>query len=446
MFNFFKKKEKRDVKTTLSAISEFLGMNGGSVQGDNAFKLVPVYSCIRYLADSIGMTTLTLYKKDKEDNRSESTTHPLAKWIKEPQQNTTMMNWFQAISGQLVGYGNAYALIVRDKRYQMTETVFVPTSSVSHQIANDGTVIYQLTINNKAYTVHPEDILHFKGISLDGNFGVSPIAYHRATLERSNSESDFGKKYYDNASSVGGVVTHPSRLTKEALADLRKNFSEQYGGVNNTGKTIILSEGMKYDRIEMISPTDANYVASKNLTDKDIANIFRVPIVLLNSTEASTYANVENLNLYFQMYSLNPLYRTIEQELNLKLTNESSKNHYFEFNPESLMNSTSTQKMEQLDKGIKGSFMTPNEARKRINMNPISGGDDLFIPLNSVPFSKYDSVMIDENAPSSTPKVAGQDNQNEEDRNSYIELEKRYNALSSKMGRLEKAIKNTSEK
>lgn len=448
MFNIFKKKEpSKEERSSLAEFAQLFGLGGNSVQGDGALKLVPVYTCIRYLADSIGMTTLSLYKKDKNDNRELSRTHPLNNLIQNPQSNMTTINWFQAMIGQYAGFGNAYAVISRNRDHTVKELIFVPSSNVSHQITTNGELAYHISLNNKSFTLYAEDMIHLKGWSLDGYTGISPIATHRQTLERSASESTFGKKYYDNASSVGGVVSHPSKLNKETIKELKEQIQQQYGGVDNSGKTMILTEGMKYDRIEMISPTDANYVASRNMSDKEIANIFRVPVILLNDTESATYANVENLNLYFQMYSLNPIYKTIEQEFNLKLISASNKNHYFEFNPESLLNSNSTQKTERLDKGIKGGFLTPNEARKQLNLNPLEGCDDVYIPLNYVPASKYEEVMIDDSTASTpVPKVAGQDDLTDETKANNQELEKRYNSLSSKMGRLEKTLKKISEK
>jgi len=440
MFDFFKKRNKTEERSTLATVAEILGIRTNSVQGNDALRLVPVYSCIRYLSDAVGMTNLSLYKKDKEDNRSQNFTHPLAKWISEPQSNTTTINWFQSIMGQLSGFGNAYAVIVRNNDYTVKETIFIPSMNVSHQITINGELSYTITLNNKTFNLFAEDVLHFKGLSLDGKVGISPIAYHRSTLERSSSESAFGKNFYDNASNVGGVVTHPAKLNKETLKLLKEAISSEYGGVGNSGKTMILSEGMTYNRIEMISPTDANYVASKQMSDNDIANIFRVPVTLLNNTEASTYANVENLNVYFQMYSLNPYYKTIEQELKMKLISKSSRDFFFEYDTDSLMNSTSTQKMERLDKGIKGSIFSPNEARKRLNLNPIEGMDDILIPLNLVPLSKYDDVMMGNNT--MTPNNAGQDKkeENEEDRSSYSSLEKKFNNLSTQLGRLQKEV------
>lgn len=447
MFNFFKRKEKQESRSVASSFASLFGLSGSSsTQGNNALKLTPVYSSIRYLADTVGMTQLVLYRKDKDDNRFVSTSHPLLNILKTPQKDTTFINWFQSIICQTVGFGNGYAVISRDKFRKVEELIFVPSSSVSHQLADNGDLIYHITLNNKNYSLYAEDVIHLKGMSLDGKIGISPISYHNHTLDRSYNESDFSKQYYENASNIGSVLEHPSKLNKDTIKDLKENLNKEYGGTANTGKTLILSEGMTYKRMELISPTDANYVASKDLTDKDIANIFRVPVVLLNNTEAATYANVENLNIYFQMYSLNPLYRMIEQEFNQKLISPASKNHYFEFNPESLMNANSTQKTERLDKGIKGSFLTPNEARRQLNLNAVNGGDDLFIPLNYVPFSKYDEVMIDEDAPTATPKVASQDDLTDETKSKDTDLEKRYASLSSKLGRLEKTLKTIAEK
>lgn len=444
MFDFLKRNNKKETSTETRSAAGWKSLFGGitgDVTGNGAYRLVPVYSCIRLLADSVAMTDIKIYTKDKDDNRSLASTHPLNKVLVEPQENKTFYNWAQDIVGQLQGFGNAYAVISRNKDYTVKELIFVPTQNVIITRLTNGEYYYKISLPNstKSIDVWYEDILHFRNMSLDGISGISPISQHQHTLERAYGESDYSKSFYDNAANIGGVVKHPSKLSKEAIEQIKTAFSDAYGGTSNAGKTAVLAEGMSYEQFKLVSPADAEYIQSKKLTDSDIANIFRVPVVLLNSTEASTYANVENLNVYFQMYSLSPIYKCMVQQMNLKLISPSKQGKvYFEFDPESLLTATSKQKMEALDRGIKGSFLTPNEARRKLNLNPIDGLDDVFIPLNMTPSDKFDDVMMDGGAESQKPNVSSDDS---EDRN-LESLEKRYNKLATEFGRIKKKLDN----
>lgn len=443
MFSFSKlftrSKDSTEYRSADSWKSIF-GLSTTRVGGQNAYKLVTVYSCIRLLADSVAMTELHLFERGKDDNRKRATTHPLLRILREPQENRTFFNWIQDVVGQLQGFGNAYAVIVRNSDFTVKELIFIPSERVSTVVDNTGELVYTLQLpNRKSVTLYSEDILHFRNMSFDGNIGISPISYHSNTLQRSYSEADYSKQYYENATQIGGVVSHPNKLGKEAIDQIKSAFSSAYGGTENAGKTAVLAEGMTYTPFSPISPTDADYIQSKKLTDADIANIFRVPVVLLNSTEASTYANVENLNLHFQMYSLTPIYRSIIQQMNMKLISPAKRDKLsFEFDPESLLTTTSSQKMEALDKGIKGGFITPNEARRKLNLNLIDGLDDTLIPLNMTPISKYDEVMIDK-SDTSKPKVNSDDTDKEEE--SKIDtLERQIAKLSSELGRVKKNL------
>ncbi len=445
MFKLFKRNKQTDETRAMSVAGNFFSfLNSDSPS--NYLSIGTVYACIRMISDSVSMTPVKVYSKGK-DGRDEMEDSPLHKLLANPQLNTTNFQWMNVMLGQLVGWGNGYSVIEFDG-ITPKGLIFIPSRNVSiyETYQPEEPYYYRVTlINGKQLKVFPDQMIHFRNITLDGYTGLSPIGLHNSTFDRGFYEGEFATNFMRNGGSMSGIITTEKRLKKEQIDQLKKDFSTAYGGSSNAGKTPVLGDGMKYEQLKPISPADADYVRSKELTKAEIMEIFKVPPPLLGVIDA-TYNNTEQLALIYQRYTLSPIYTMIEQEMSLKLIPESQRGKTFmQFEIDALLNATAKDKSDVITNLTQKGVITVNEARKKYNLKDIDGMDDIILPLNSAPTDLHREVLTpkEEVVPASAaPEPMKTDDAPGKDDDKLEELQRSFHRLSSELGRLKKDIGN----
>ena len=99
----------------------------------------------------------------------------------------------------------------------------------------------------------------------------------------------------------------------------------------------------------------------------------------------SSYATFEATSLDFLTNCLQPRLTNIEQELNRKLllrAEKQVKKMHFAYDTEDLLRCTKTEMAQYYRDLINNGVMTVNEVRRKIDLEPVEGGDENYIQLN----------------------------------------------------------------
>ena len=103
-----------------------------------------------------------------------------------------------------------------------------------------------------------------------------------------------------------GVLKDPSKL--------RESWQAVYGGTANTGKVVVLEEGVDYQQIS-IPPEEAQFLETRKFQIDEIAWLYRVPPHMIGDLEKSSFNNIEQQSLEYVKYTLNPWVVRWEQSL-----------------------------------------------------------------------------------------------------------------------------------
>lgn len=451
MFKFLRKKDPAPFEyRSMSVGSTFWNIFSGT-KVQNHISIGTVYACIRMISDSVAMTPLKVYEKGK-DGRDELDNNPVSKVLRNPQPNKTFYQWANAMAGQFTGWGNAYSYIERDTNSDPLSLIYIPTSNVTVRETkiNSEPYYYEVTLGDGSkLNVFPEDMIHWRNITLDGFTGLSPIGVHASTFDRGYYESEFVKQFMINGGNMSGIITSEKKLKTDQVEQLKKDFSNAYGGAENAGKIPVLSDGLKYDQLKPISPLDADYVNSKKLTKSEIMEIFKVPPPLLGVIDA-TYNNTEQLALIYQRYTLSPIYTMIEQEMTLKLVSSIKQGKiYLEFMSDALLNATAKDKAEVITKLTEKGIMTLNEGRRKYNLKDLDGLNQVVLPLNSAPLELHEKVLTPAPAPDlpapavEDPAPVTDENQNRGVTQDQEQITKMLHKMQSDIGRIKKQLGNS---
>ena len=367
--------------------------SGVDVDEESALKISTVYACVKVISETIASLPLNLLKELTNGDAEKAKQHALYTILKDvPNSEMSSFTFREMLMTNLLLWGNAYALIKRNKNGEITE--LYPLKSKNMVVERDAVsnnIKYTYT-NNRGITktYSPKQIFHIPAFSFDGIIGVSPITYAREAMGLALATEEFGARFFGNGARPGGVLEHPGVLKDPEK--LRESWNKVYQGTANSHKVAVLEEGMKYHEIGM-SPEDSQFLQTRSFQIAEICRIFRVPPHMVGDLSRSTFSNIEHQSIDFVVHTIRPWLVRWEQAIARALLNEEERTIYYaKFNVDGLMRGDFVTRMNGYAIARQNGWMSANEIRALENMNkiPADQGGDLYL-LNGNMISAMDA-------------------------------------------------------
>ena len=409
------KRSLGDVSTeeTNPNLLKWLGFGGASAAGvtvnqSTAMGSAAVWACVNNISQDIaGLPCQLFHKTDSSiDPVKGHAATRLLNLQASPLQNSFHLR--QSITALVLLRGNAYARIERDRRQNLVALHYKHPDETDVR-KSGGRLWYKFEGDPQVYADY--EVLHFKGLSLDGVMGVSVLHYHRETLGKGLAASRGAAKFYENGAKPSGVLESATKLSDPAYLRLKESFASQYAGLENSGKPIILEEGLTYKAVTL-TPADAQYLEQSKMTWAEVCAIYRMPPHKTGNLERSTNNNIEQQSLDYVGDTLMPWLLNFEQEYRLKLLRASEvETDYFKHNLTALLRADATARANYYAKMMEYGVYSINEVRALDEKNPIAGGDERLIQVNRTPLSRVNEVVDAQLKAQSTPKPPVSDGQ-----------------------------------
>jgi len=357
--------------------------SGIKVTTDSALHQPAVFACVRVISEDVASLPIKVYSKISDMAREGVDAHPVAQLLgKKPNAEMTPFTFKEVLTAHVLLYGNGYAEIERDNSGTVIGLWILLPENMQIKVI-DGKVVYVYNSNQGQINYPSERIFHIKGLGHDGLLGYSPIEYARETIGISAAMEKSGGTFFSNASRPSGILSHPAKLSEGAAKRLREGWQGMYSGSENTGRTAILEEGMKWEQLS-IPHSDSQWLESRQYSLQDIARIYRVPPHMIGDLSRATFSNIESQQIAYMQSTLMPWMRRWEQEINRKLIGDDEQKLYAEFLAEELLRGNTLERFDAYRMARESGWLSVNDIRKRENLNPIEGGDSYIQPLNFI--------------------------------------------------------------
>lgn len=388
----FRQPEKRSTTYTLQD-AEFLNVFGLDPNSIDVNKLgeITYFVCLKHLTETMSKLPLKIYKntaKGKEKIKQ----HYIKNILNlEPNPYYTASTLWGSCELNKNHHGNAYIYIETHKIGRNAGRVkhlwILPSNQMQIWIDDAGYFgkpngiwyIWTDIRTNKQYKFSISEIMHIKtSVSFDGITGLAVKDILKLQIETAQYGQSFLSKLYQNNMFGGKVILHyTGNLETEGEQRLAKKI-EKFSNSVGSGKFIPLPLGITAQSIDM-KLSDAEFAELNKINALQIASAFGIKPNILNNYEKSSYSNSETQQLDFYVNSLLPILRQYEQEITRKLltTAEKENEYYFEFNPNIIFRTDFKTQVEALSKAVNNFEMTPNEAREKLGLPWIEGGDHL---------------------------------------------------------------------
>ena len=348
-----------------------------------------VYACVKCLAEDIAKLPVTIRRRLPLGGFELDHRHPLNRLLRKPNRWQTAIDFWRYVVTSLVLRGNGYAAVLRDGAGNPRSLVPLNPDRVSVMISPKGWLFYIVShpLVGDGITIHQDDMLHLRGMSLDGGAtGVSPITFAQDAVGLALATQRHGTKLFRNGAQIGGVLYTDQVLSKEAAERVAQSWSAAYSGVENAHKTAVLEQGLKFEKVTMTSE-DAQFLETRKYTSIDICSLFRVPPHKVMNLDRATFSNIEDQGQSYIDDALMPIGVSAEQGMDDVLLFEDERatlSLAFEF--DALLRGNMVARYTAHGIGIDKGFKTPDEARVQERMIPRGGAaDQLRFALNSAP-------------------------------------------------------------
>lgn len=364
--------------------------SGVRVTPELAMNLSTVYGCVNLLAKTVGSLPILMYKSDATGKLFEAPEHPLYTLLQyQPNRWQTAFDFRAMLMSNLVLRGNGYAEIIPGPRGAVDQLEPIHPDCVSVERLPDKTLRYQVNDQFGRRTLLQDEMFHIRSpVAPQGLVGVGCVHYARETIGLALAAEEHGARMFANGVRPSGVLQLPkgTKLSDDAYARLKADFSAQYGGLRNAGKTPVLEDGAEFKPVSLTAD-EVQFLSTRQFQVEEVCRWFDIPPVMLHHTTNSTSwgTGVEAVMIAFVRNTLKPWLTAWEQAMRRDLILVPGV-YRARFDTEDLQRGDSAAMAAFYQKLTLSGILVPNEAREALGYNPTPGGDERLIPVNMTTF------------------------------------------------------------
>lgn len=340
---------------------------GVTINADAALTCSTVMSCCRILSESIASLPIFVFRRDGEW-KLKAPEHSLYRVLHgKPNAYMTAFHWKQKIVLDILLRGNHFSVVDRNESGEVTALWPCNPDAVTIHSENGG-LYYELSTTKSRVRFDYGQMLHIRGLSLDGLTGVSVLRYAREAIGLDLSMQFGASALHKNRSLPSLVVKSTQALKPDQRDAIRDTFERMISG-KNLGKILIAEGGADVQRLAL-SPEDTQYVQSRGFNVADICRFFRVPSHMVGSAERLAYASSEVEVLSFLTFTLSPWFKLIEEELQAILLPDSEE-YFCEFDANAMARGDQASRYASYAIGLERGFLEIEDVRQWENLGPL---------------------------------------------------------------------------
>lgn len=338
-----------------------------------------VEACVSAYAQTSAMCPGDHWRRLGNGGRERVTNSALSRVLRRPNGYQSPSDFILNAVRSLYVDGNAYAVAVRNDRFEIAELHLMAPRQCGARVAETGEVFYHLAGNELverrfggSLIAPARDVLHVRLHTPRHPLkGESPIMAAALDVAAQNTILQQQIAFFSNRSRPSFVLTTDEKLTPEQAAALRQRWEEQSQGLNE-GRTPVLGWGIKPQAIGNTAQ-DAQLAETMKMSEEHIALAFRVPLQILGKG-GTPFASTESLMQSWIASGLGFCLNHVEQAFDGLFGLKGYPDEYVEFDTTALLRSAFKDRIEGLARGVQSGIYSPDEARAREDLPSVPGG------------------------------------------------------------------------
>jgi HK97 family phage portal protein len=343
-----------------------------------------VEACVSAYSQTVAMCPGDHWRLQDNGGRERVTTSALSRILRRPNDYQSISDFLLNATRGLYLTGNAYALALRNDRFEVDELHLMNPDLSYPRVAYNGEIFYALGGNDvlsrrigslEQLIVPMRDVLHIRLHTTRKTpaplVGESPIVAAYNDIAVSSAIAAQQANFYRNEARPSAVLSTDLVLDKDQVAKVRDAWNEQAKGMNRGG-TPILTAGLKVSPWA-VAGKDAATADMLKLSNEAIALAFRIPLPILGITSGPVNST-ETLMQQWIASGLGFALNHIEESVGLLFNLDGQPDEYVEFDTAALLRSAFKDRIEGLARAVQGGIYAPDEARALEGYGKVPGG------------------------------------------------------------------------
>lgn len=366
-------------RTGKRAITSLPWVSGGPraslVSAERAISLIPLFACVRILADGVASLPLQTYKR-LGDKRQPQSFIPELLW--QPAARDNLYEWLHKAVVSIALRGNAYGLIVaRDNFGYPTQIEWLHPDEVYVDEYRPTLPLYYWLGN----LVPTEDIVHIPWFVMPGRVvGLSPVAAFAATIGVGLSATNYGKAWFDNGGTPPATFRNTAKTVNPAESE---EISDRLSSRMRSGKPLVHGADWEFKPIA-VNPEESQFIETMKLNATQIAAIFGIPPEDVGGEAGGslTYDTIEQGQIKLASQTLRPWLVRFEHKLSPLLPGRL----FVKFNVDSMIRTDLKTRYEAHQLALDSGWRNVDEVRAIEDLEPLpNGAGQVFKPVVEAP-------------------------------------------------------------
>ena len=347
---------------------------------------------VSFLADNAAQIPLKVYERASDTDRPRVMDSPAALLLRQPNPDLTAFEFKRWMYSDLLLYERFLTLLLPSAKSESGWELYpIPNSWILGYEGSTAFTPEKITIctpNNEPVNVPADRFVLFHGYDpTDPMRQTARITALKETLYEQIESGNFRRQMWQKGGRFNSYLTRPKDVgewSDEAFERFRETWQNSWAGNGeNAGGTPILEDGMEYKTVQFNSK-DAQWAEAVKLSREDCAAVYHVNPALIWPGSGQTYASAKDNARALYNDCLAPVLMQATDRINmivLPRVGEPRKN-YVGYDITIKTEGTFEEKLAALSSATGAPFLSRNEARAKLDLPAVEGGDELIVPLN----------------------------------------------------------------
>jgi HK97 family phage portal protein len=354
-------------------------LNGPLASCDRIYRSQPVLAGV---IDMIAYRAATLpfaaFTRDENGSRSPiPATDSLATLLRRPRPGQSAVHLLNHVFTSLLVHGNALWAKVRSDREGPVEMLWPLNWSHVSAYGETGLEVewWSTTQFGEEAFFEAGEVVHFGWPAADGGeIGVSPLEKLGITIKIEDAAQRFQTANFRNGNRPSNAISFDKPLNREQLAANRAMIESLHKGVDQAGKTILLSGGATIQSLAMTA-VEASLIEQRRLDREEVAIVFGLSGPSLTDSTNSALGNVAERFRAFYRDVLPPWTTLVAATIEAQLLDPEPAwmDRLVRFDFTDKLRGEPLEQAEKLKLLAEGGMITRDEARQELGKPPVGG-------------------------------------------------------------------------
>ncbi len=353
------------------------------------------YACMKVLSEGVAKLPIRIQQYTPEGGIRIAREHRFYRMLHDKPNRYMTASVFWGNAEQMRDdKGNSYAMIDtagsgEPQLWPMNPDAVEVYYDNARRLDEQPDIYYRYQTPQGVIILSSEEVLHFKSHDTeDGLVGLSVRKRLASTIQGNVKAQRFINSTIDSGMTSKAVLQYTGSMNDANIQQLVKEVGAYVKGEGKSGasKLIPMPQGFSLTPLNM-KLADSQFLELRQYTAMQIASAFGVKPYQIGDYTKSSYASAEMQQLSFLVDTLLYIVKQYEEELENKLltTAEIAAGYHIKFDTSVLLRTEFKTMVETLSAAVSNFLMTPNEARTKLDLPAVEGGDQLLGNGASIP-------------------------------------------------------------